>query len=263
MVWGCVLTSLIYTQLSNFPSTTCWEEGIFPILYSYLLCWRLIDHRCVDSFLVSLSCSIDLIFLYQYYTVLSTVTLQYCLKLDELYFLFYICSSELLWQFWVFYCSIQIFGLFALVLWKTIDNMDNLIRIALNLKIAFGFSSVTQSCPTLCNPMDCSIPGFPVHHQLQELTQTHVHQVGDAIQPTHPLSSPSHALNLSQHRIFSDESALHIRWPKYWSFSFSISPSSEHPVLISLRMDWLDLLVVQGTPTPQFKSINSLVLSFL
>ena len=200
MVWGCVLTSLIYTQLSNFPSTTCWEECIFPILYSYLLCWRLIDHRCVDSFLVSLSCSIDLIFLYQYYTVLSTVTLQYCLKLDELYFLFYICSSELLWQFWVFYCSIQIFGLFALVLWKTIDNMDNLIRIALNLKIAFGFSSVTQSCPTLCNPMDCSIPGFPVHHQLQEFTQTHVHQVGDAIQPTHPLSSPSLPVFLAHHQ---------------------------------------------------------------
>ena len=133
------------------------------------------------------------------YTVLSTVTLQYCLKLDELY-LFYICSSELLWQFWVFYCSIQIFGLFALVLWKTIDNMDNLIRIALNLKIAFGFSSVTQSCPTLCNPMDCSMPGFPVHHQLQELAQTRVHQVGDAIQPTHPLSSPSLPVFLAHHQ---------------------------------------------------------------
>ena len=92
------------------------------------------------------------------------------------------------------------------------------------------------------------MPGLPVHHQLPEFTQTHVHQVGDAIQSSHPLSSPSPpALNLSQHRVFSNESILHIRWPKYWSFSFSISPSNEHPGQISFRMDWLDLLAVQGT----------------
>ena len=91
------------------------------------------------------------------------------------------------------------------------------------------FSSVTQSCPTVCNPMDCSMPGFPVHHQLQELTQTHVHQVGDAIQPSHPLSSPSLLVfSLSTIRIFSNESVLRMRWPKYWNFSFSISPSNEH-----------------------------------
>ena len=80
-------------------------------------------------------------------------------------------------------------------------------------------------------------------------SQTHVHWVSDAIQTSHPLSSPSPpALNLSQHRVFSNESVLHIRWPKYWSFSFNISPSNEHPGLISFRMDWLDLLAVQGTP---------------
>ena len=110
------------------------------------------------------------------------------------------------------------------------------------------FSSVTQSCPTLCDPMNHSTPGFPVHHQLPEFTQTHVHQVGDAIQPSHPLSSPSPpAPNPSSIRVFSNESTLCIRWPKYWSFSFSISPSNEHPGLISFRMDCLDLLAVQGT----------------
>ena len=111
------------------------------------------------------------------------------------------------------------------------------------------FSSIAQSCLTLCDPMNHSTPGFPVHHQLPEFTQTHVLQVGDAIQPSHPLSSPSpSALNLSQHQGLFDESALRIRWPKCWSFSFNISPSNEHPGLISFRMDCLDLLVVQGTP---------------
>ena len=110
------------------------------------------------------------------------------------------------------------------------------------------FSSVTQSCLTHCNPMDCSTPGFPVHHQLLELAQTHVHPVGDAIQPSHPLSSPSLLPSIFPTiRVFSSESVLHIRWPKYWSFKFSISPSSEHSGLISFRMDWLDLLAVQGT----------------
>ena len=110
------------------------------------------------------------------------------------------------------------------------------------------FSSVAHSCLTLCDPMDCSIPGFPVHHQLPKLAQTHVYQVGDAIQPSHPLSSSSPpAFRLSQHMVFSNESVLHIRWPKYWSFSYSISPSNEYSGLISFRMDWLDLLAVQGT----------------
>ena len=99
------------------------------------------------------------------------------------------------------------------------------------------FSSVAQSCPTLCDPMDCSTPGFPVHHQLLELTQTHVHRVSDAIQPSHPLSAPSPAaFSLSQHQGLSSESVLLIRWPKFWSFSFNTSPSNEHSGLISFRI---------------------------
>ena len=110
------------------------------------------------------------------------------------------------------------------------------------------FSSVIQSCPTLCDPMNCSMPGLPVHHQLLEFTQIHVHRVGDAIQSSHPLLSPSlPSSNPSQHQGLSNESTLPVSWSKYWSFSFSISPSKEHPRLISFRMDWLDLLAVQGT----------------
>ena len=107
------------------------------------------------------------------------------------------------------------------------------------------FSSVAQSCLTLC---DHSMPGLPVHHQLLESTQTHVHCVGDVIQPSHPchplLLRPSIFPSI---RVFSNGSALRIRWPKYWSFSFNISPSNEHPGLLSFRMDWLDPLAVQGT----------------
>ena len=91
------------------------------------------------------------------------------------------------------------------------------------------------------------MPGFPVHHQLLEFTQTHVHWVRDAIQPSHPLSSPISPSVFPSIRVFSNESVLHIWWPKYWSFSFSISPSSEYSGLISFKMDWFDLLEVQGT----------------
>ena len=116
------------------------------------------------------------------------------------------------------------------------------------MKFSLQLSSVAQSCPTLCDPMNLSTPGLPVHHQLLEFTQTHVHRV----------SEPSSHLILCRPllllpsifpsiRVFSDESGLCVRWPKYWSFSFNISPSSEHPGLISFRMDWLDLLAVQGT----------------
>ena len=112
----------------------------------------------------------------------------------------------------------------------------------------YHFSSVAKSYLTLCSPMDCSTPGFPVLHHLLEFAQIHVHWVSDSIQPSHPLSSPSPpAFNLSQHQVFSNESVLCIRWPKYWAFSFSISPSNEYSGLISFRIDWLDLLVVQGT----------------
>ena len=110
------------------------------------------------------------------------------------------------------------------------------------------FSLVTQSCPTLCDLMNRSTPGLPGHHQLPEFTQTHVHQVGDAIQPSHPLSSPSPpAPNPSQHQSLLQWSTLRMRWPQYWSFSFTIIPSKEIPRLISFRMDWLYLLAVQGT----------------
>ena len=106
--------------------------------------------------------------------------------------------------------------------------------------------------------MDGSTPGLPVHHQLLELTQTHVHHTGDAIQPPHPLPSPSpFAFNLSQLKVFSSASVLHIRWPKYWSFIFSISPSNEYLGLISFRMDWLDLLAVQGTLKSLFQHHSS------
>ena len=100
--------------------------------------------------------------------------------------------------------------------------------------------------------MDCSTAGFPVHHQLPKLAKTHVHRVSDTIQASHPLSSPSPpAFNLSQHQGLFSELVLCIKWPKYWSFSFSISPSNECSGLISFRMDRLDLLAVQGT----FKSL--------
>ena len=111
----------------------------------------------------------------------------------------------------------------------------------------------SQSYPTPWDPMDCSTPGLLVHHQLPEFTHTHIHWVGDAIQPSHPLSSPSpSAFNLSQHQgLFIWVSSSH----QYYSFSFSISPSNEYSGLVSFRIDWLDLLAVQGTlqespPTP-------------
>jgi len=149
-------------------------------------------------------------------------------------------------------------------------------------KISHYFSLASQfshSVMSDSDPMNCSMPGLPVHHQLLESTQTHVLWVGDAIQPSHSLLFPSPPTpNPSQHQSLfqwvssshqvASESALRIRWPKYWSFSFNISHSNEHPGLISFRIDWLDLLAVQGTLqesslTPQFKSISSSALSFL
>ena len=110
------------------------------------------------------------------------------------------------------------------------------------------FSSLTRSCPTFCNPRDCSTPGLPVHHQLPEFTQTHVHWVGDAIQPSPPLSSPFPLPSIFPSiRVFSNESVLPISWPESWNFSFGISPSNEYSRLISFRIDWLDFLAVQGT----------------
>ena len=129
----------------------------------------------------------------------------------------------------------------------------------------YQFSSATQSCLTLCNPVDCSTPGFPVHHQLPELAQTHVHWVSDTIQPSHllsPFSPPD--FNLSQHQgLFQWVSSSHQVGPKYWSFSFSISPSNEYSGLISFRMYWLDLLAVQGTLKSLLQHLSSNVSIFL
>ena len=131
------------------------------------------------------------------------------------------------------------------------------------------FSPVTQSCLTLCDPMNCSTPGLPVHLQLPEFTQTHVHRVGVMPSSHLILCRPLLPLPpiLPSIRVFSNESALYIRWPKYWGFSLSISPSNEHSGLIFFRIDWLDLPTVQGTLKSllqhQFKSINSSVLSLL
>ena len=117
-----------------------------------------------------------------------------------------------------------------------------------NPEVLVQFSSVVQSCPTLSDPKNRSMLGLSVHHHLPEFTQTHVHRVRDAIQPSHPRSSPSPTAPIPPSiRVFSNESTLRMRWPKYWSFSLNISPSNEQPGLISFRMDWLDLLAVQGT----------------
>ena len=123
----------------------------------------------------------------------------------------------------------------------TFTSIHPLLRTLIEASVQFN--SVAHSCLALCDPMDCRMPGFP------ELAQTHDYRVGDVIQPSHPLSSSSPPeFNLSQHHqgLSKWVSSSH-RWPKYWNFSFSISPSNEYSGLISFRMDWLDLLVVQGT----------------
>ena len=116
-------------------------------------------------------------------------------------------------------------------------------QICQDLVISIQFSSVAQLCPTLCDPMNCSTPGLPVHHQLPESTQTHVHRASDAIQPSHPLSSPSPpAFNLFQH-----QGLFKCQLFASGAQSIEVSASTSVPGLISFRMDWLDLLAVQGT----------------
>ena len=116
------------------------------------------------------------------------------------------------------------------------------------LLTACCYFSATKSCLTLCNPVDCSMPGSSVFHYLTEFAQIHVRWVSDAIEPSHPLPSPFSFLSpiFPSIKVFSSELTLQIRWPKYWSFSFSISSSNEYSGFISFRMDWLDLLSVQG-----------------
>ena len=132
---------------------------------------------------------------------------------------------------------------------KAFDKIQHRFMIKTLKKAGIEGTSVQFSPSVMsdCDPMNCSLPGLPVHHKLPEFTQTHVHWVSDDIQPSHPLSSPSPTFNLSSIKVFSNELVLCIRWPKSWSFSFSIIPSKEIPGLISFRMDWLDLLAVQGT----------------
>ena len=138
------------------------------------------------------------------------------------------------------------------ILWESILPELNWLELYQNIQ----FTSVAQSCPTLCDPMDCSTLGFPVHHQLLELAQTHVHQASDVIRLSHPLSSPSTpAFNLAQHQMFSNGSTLPIRWPKYWSFSISLS--NEYSGLISFRTDWFYLFAVQGTLKNHFQLHSS------
>ena len=150
-------------------------------------------------------------------------------------------------------------------IWREKSDMINKSNIS---KCWVQFSSVAQSCPTLCNLINRSMPGLL---SIANSRNLHKHMSIELMMPSNHLIlcyslllPPSIFPSI---RVFSNESALHIMWPKDYSFSFNISPSIEHPGLISFRMDWLDLLVVQGTlkspPTPQFKSINSLALSFL
>ena len=161
----------------------------------------------------------------------------------------------------------KFFRFFCNVLWKNPnERMAHMVSPSefpqiSGKKSSVQFNSVAQLCPTLCDPMDCSTPGFPVHHQLPELAQTHVHRVGDAIDVwmrQHlilccPLLLPSIFPSI---RVFSNKWVFHIRWPKYWSFSFSISPSNEYSGFISFRIDWFDLLAAKG-PSRVFSSTTA------
>ena len=181
-----------------------------------------------------------------------------------------------MWSDWIVFCDCGFHSVCSPMekdkrLWKLPDGRDwlrgklGLVLMGKAILSSVQFSSVAQLCPTLCDPTNHSTPGLSVHNQLPEFTQTHVHRGGDAIQPSHPLSSPSPPAFI---RVFSNESVLHIRWPKYWRFSFNISPSSKSSGLISFRMDWVGSPCSlrdsqESSPTPQFKSINSSAFSFL
>ena len=150
-----------------------------------------------------------------------------------------------------FFHRIHSVKVFSYLYWLSLlflspQNRSQLSPLYINpIYFSLSLSSVAQSCLTICNPMNRSTPGLPVHHQLPEFTQTI-----ESVMPSNhlilcrPLLLPSIFPSI---RVFSNESTLCIRWPEDWSFSFNISPSNEHPGLISFRMDWLDLLAVQGT----------------
>ena len=142
--------------------------------------------------------------------------------------------------------------------------IDILCRYCICYWIWGQFSSVAQSYETLCDPMDCSTPSFPVHHQLLELAQTHIHRVSDGIQPSHPLSPPCPpAFNLFQHQVFSNESALRIRWPKYWSFSFnvdydgySISSKGSLPTVVDIMVIWVNSPIPVHSLSPRMSTFT-------
>ena len=167
----------------------------------------------------------------------------------------YLCNLRInIWEKWDLYYEIR-YSVANYNFCYKILKQDNQIKkkgkclrqIILTCMLSL-FSSVAHMCSTPCNPMDCSMPGFPVHHQLPKITQTQVHWGSDAILHLifcHPL--PFQHSEFHSIKVFSNESILHIRWPKCWSFSFSISPSNEYPGLICFRMNWLNLLFIQGT----------------
>ena len=159
---------------------------------------------------------------------------------DGLSILFILSKNQLL--------ALLILAMVSFVSFTFISALIFMISFLLLTLSSVQFSSGSQSCLTLCDPMNRSMPGLPVHHQRPEFTQTHVHQVmmpsSHLILCRPLLLLPPIPLSI---RVFSNESTLHMRWTKYWSFSFSIIPSKEIPGLISFRMDWLDLLAVQGT----------------
>ena len=168
---------------------------------------------------------------------------------------FFPLKPEKMWQDDLIRCLIFILKLYIIHVCYNV----NICRRSRNLSVQF----ICSLWLTLYNPMDCSTPGLPVHHQLPEFHQIHVHWFSDANQPSHLLSSPSPpALKLSQLQGLSHGSVIRIKWPKYWSFSFSISPSNEYSGLNSFRMQWLDLLAVEGTPKSllQHHSSNASIL---
>ena len=163
--------------------------------------------------------------------------------------LYTVCAS-----FRIFHCSSMILVFYC---WVTNYHKQHPEAIK-NYYLLVQFSSVTHSCPTLCDPMDCKMSGFPIHHQLLELAQTHLHWIGDVIQPSRPLLSPSPPLfSLSQHQgLFQWVNSSH-QVAKVLEFQLQISPSNEYLGLISFRMDWLDLLAVQGTLKSFLQQLSS------
>ena len=174
-----------------------------------------------------------------YYATIWTGTLKklFCWNIADLQCVNFCCTTK-----WFSYTHTHTHAHTFFVMFFSIIVYQGILSIS-----SVQFSSFTQFCPTLCDLMDCSIPGFPVHHQLLELAQTHIHWVDYAIQPSHPLSSPSSpAFNLSQHQGLSQWVNSSHQVAKILEFNFSISPSNEYSGLISFKMDWFDLLTIQG-----------------